>query len=262
VNQPAPTLPEQPTPRPIGVAEAALLLMVWFYAPFFAQHGWEWIRSVSASIGLQLAAPNYGTPGSPAEQWWSGVFWIGLSVALLFYVSKLRRLPLSTIGVVRPTVAKDGPMTLMLALVSGGMFAVIVLVLLICAAIWPHWFGGEPGDSSLRLLVANFGHSRAPVSIVIYVILVAPIVEEIWFRGLLQPALRDAFGPTFGILATALVFAFAHTGAGPPVSQFIGGLVFGFAYERTRGLASPILLHMLGNGTYVAISWWGWSAHL
>lgn len=258
--QPPSITPIESKPRPVGVAEAALLLVVWFYAPVLAQHGWDLIQSVAELAGMQLGAPIYGAPGSVTAQWWSGAFWIGLSFALVIYITKIRRLKPEALGLVPPNLSRDGPITLTLALVAGGAFALILIALIIAATVMPGAFGGEPGDSSLKLLFANFGHPAAPASIVFYVVIVAPVIEELWFRGLLQTSLRETFGPKLGIVATALVFAFAHTSSGPPVSQLIGGLVFGFAFERTKGLTSPILLHMLGNGTYVALSLWGWSA--
>lgn len=86
------------------------------------------------------------------------------------------------------------------------------------------------------------------------VIILYPMLEEIWYRGLLYTPLRANRGRVVAILATAVIFALAH-GTAWPVNQFLGGLVFAVAYEARRGLIAPTLLHMAGNGALAALGW-------
>jgi membrane protease YdiL (CAAX protease family) len=85
------------------------------------------------------------------------------------------------------------------------------------------------------------------------VFLVAP-AEELLFRGVLQTRLADAYGPTFGIVFTSLLFALAHVPAygtaallGVVVALFLLGVLFGFLYEVTDNLLAPILVHGVYN---------------
>ncbi len=79
-------------------------------------------------------------------------------------------------------------------------------------------------------------------------VLVTPLGEEVLFRGFLYPVIRLRIGPRAAILATALIFASFHLSVAPvPFTQFIGGIVFALAYERTRNLWSAIVLYALGN---------------
>lgn len=77
--------------------------------------------------------------------------------------------------------------------------------------------------------------------------LIAPAAEEAYFRGLVFGFFRRwGFAPAL-VLSTA-VFAGLHpVGAGIPVTQLVGGLVFAAAYEKERSLIVPILIHTLGN---------------
>lgn len=77
-------------------------------------------------------------------------------------------------------------------------------------------------------------------------------VEEVYFRGWLQPALARAWGQAAGLLVAAAAFAALHVagGARTPltlVNLFLGGILFGLLAIRTRGLAAPIAAHFAWN---------------
>jgi uncharacterized protein len=81
--------------------------------------------------------------------------------------------------------------------------------------------------------------------------LLAPVCEELMFRGLLQRALRRRLAPAPAIAITAAAFALAHplldwslgTFAIVP-ALFALALVSGIAAEETGDLSVSILLHM------------------
>jgi hypothetical protein len=76
----------------------------------------------------------------------------------------------------------------------------------------------------------------------------APVAEEMFFRGVLYGFLRR-WGVLPGLMVSTLVFVLAHGSVPgpPPVTQAVGGLVFGLAYEKTGNLMVPITIHVLGN---------------
>lgn len=81
--------------------------------------------------------------------------------------------------------------------------------------------------------------------------------EEIYFRGWLQRALGDAWGPVAALLVTAIVFASLHLlgGARAPLSLvnlLLGGLLFGLLAERSGGIAASTAAHLS----------WNWSEQL
>ena len=80
----------------------------------------------------------------------------------------------------------------------------------------------------------------------------APVGEEVIYRGILYPALREKFGAAKAILISAAIFAVMHNILAmrlfPPVSQFIGGLIFAYAYEKSNSLVYPVVYHACGNG--------------
>src|SRR5439155_17661614 len=79
------------------------------------------------------------------------------------------------------------------------------------------------------------------------VVIVAPIAEELFFRGFLYQALRRWRGVTQGILLSALVFALAHVSPIIIPSIFALGVILAFLFERRGSLAATIAAHMSYN---------------
>lgn len=82
--------------------------------------------------------------------------------------------------------------------------------------------------------------------------------EELLFRGIVQGTLREAYGPAAGVTLASAIFAAVHYlalsgGAGARLTTvgvlFLPSLVFGAAYERTRNLVVPALIHGAYNAT-------------
>ena len=81
----------------------------------------------------------------------------------------------------------------------------------------------------------------------------APVAEEIFFRGLLYGFFRRWGAAVAVILSTAL-FAFAHPLQSLPFTQIVGGLLFALSYEVEGNLLVPITIHVLGNLAIFALS--------
>ena len=75
--------------------------------------------------------------------------------------------------------------------------------------------------------------------------ILAPITEEVIFRGLIFGYLRR-WGLTGAVLISTALFAALHLPT-LPVTQIIGGLVFALAYHVGGSLVVPIIILMLGN---------------
>lgn len=90
-----------------------------------------------------------------------------------------------------------------------------------------------------------------PLGIVSIVIL-APLVEELLFRGSIQGhLLRKWKNPVWAILFSSLIFGAVH---GNPVQipfAFVLGTALGWMYYRTGSLLPSILMHFVNNGTAV-----------
>lgn len=96
--------------------------------------------------------------------------------------------------------------------------------------------------------------------LVVAAVVIAPIAEEFFFRGLLQTAVQSVIGQDkrwMSILPVAVFFGVIHFGAVPwfmlPVLVLLG-VIFGWVYERTGSLWCAVGVHAGYNATSVALS--------
>ena len=79
-----------------------------------------------------------------------------------------------------------------------------------------------------------------------------PVVEEWFFRGVIQQGLVARLGARGGVLLTALYFALGHGAPGLSPGAWVGvmaqsfafGLVFGFARHKTGSILASLFLHV------------------
>ncbi|MCK5801023.1 MAG: CPBP family intramembrane metalloprotease, partial [Deltaproteobacteria bacterium] len=91
-------------------------------------------------------------------------------------------------------------------------------------------------------------------ALVLHVALLAPVAEELAFRGLLYRGLRQITRPFPAAIVAALIFALMHGHLGQSAWALGLGLLLAFAYEQTRSLLAPILVHALFNAVPVAMA--------
>jgi hypothetical protein len=78
-------------------------------------------------------------------------------------------------------------------------------------------------------------------------ILLAPVAEEIFFRGVLYPAIKQAGFPRVAWWGTALFFAVVHVNLVTFVPLTVLALALIALYERTDNLLAPITAHAMFN---------------
>ena len=99
---------------------------------------------------------------------------------------------------------------------------------------------------------------RRVIGICLATLVVAPIAEEILYRGYVLQALLDKFSPLRAAILSALIFASIHIAIGPGmvVYLFLGGLIPAFLYIKFKSVYPCVIMHFLNN--VVAYSWPGW----
>ncbi|HVV37508.1 MAG TPA: CPBP family glutamic-type intramembrane protease [Acidimicrobiales bacterium] len=106
--------------------------------------------------------------------------------------------------------------------------------------------------------------ARGPLDWIVLVLIVcvgAPLIEELFFRGLMQPRLVQRFGTAPGLVATALLFGAAHMINWQGRITFIyaasiagGGLVLGLLRHLTGRLGPGTWAHFFFNAQAVALT--------
>ncbi|MEM9882198.1 MAG: CPBP family intramembrane glutamic endopeptidase [Planctomycetota bacterium] len=114
---------------------------------------------------------------------------------------------------------------------------------------------------SLRELVRDPTVS-AVLELIVSAVIVAPLLEEVLFRGLLQTWLLDVLGRDrrwLTVTVAAAAFASVHVGLvswhGLP-GLFVLGLVLGWLYEKTGSLLPPVLVHAGFNAANIGYVLW------
>lgn len=121
-----------------------------------------------------------------------------------------------------------------------GIFLLTVLV-----NIGYHaFFSVASGASAQHLEKTSNGLS---LSFIVNVTVLAPIHEELLFRGLLQGAVFD--NSWLGLVLTSSLFSFMHGPSNVPsfIFYLLGGLLLGFAYKKSQNLWVSTLVHMFYN---------------
>ena len=90
----------------------------------------------------------------------------------------------------------------------------------------------------------------SPVALILLVLAVgvgAPVVEELFYRGVLQGALVEKFGPVVGITLASIVFGAVHMSLIEFAPLAIAGAGFGFLAWKFDRLLPAIVAHMSFN---------------
>ncbi len=131
--------------------------------------------------------------------------------------------------------------------------ALVALLLLSSLGSFLVWFGlrnwlfpGLMANGLEASLTASFPSLWfAQVMKFMVLVLMAPVVEELLFRGIILQRWAVRWGIRPAILLSSLVFGSCH--ASNPVGFTLFGLVMALLYVSTRSLLIPIVCHMLNN---------------
>lgn len=80
--------------------------------------------------------------------------------------------------------------------------------------------------------------------------IIAPLTEELVFRGLIMTGLRKVMNALLAVFISASLFGLIHLMTGSIITgvhALIGGLIFGLAYEKTGSLFAAMAAHLAGN---------------
>jgi membrane protease YdiL (CAAX protease family) len=118
-----------------------------------------------------------------------------------------------------------------------------------------HFFGPQTYQQTAVRFLKNAAQTKSSIVLAFVAILfLAPLVEELLFRGILQNYLKSKLGVKAAILLSAFTFSLFHfspaQGLGNVtllLSLLVLGLYLGFLYERQHSLFASIGLHMTFN---------------
>lgn len=126
----------------------------------------------------------------------------------------------------------------------------VVLVSLLNQQIWQ----GQGGSNPLLTLALQTQDKWALAIFFMTASILAPIFEEIMFRGFLLSSLTRYLPVSSAIMVSSLVFAVAHLNLAEVLPLAVLGAILGLVYSRSRNLLASITLHSLWNsGTLLSL---------
>ncbi|WFD10982.1 CPBP family intramembrane glutamic endopeptidase [Tepidibacter hydrothermalis] len=95
---------------------------------------------------------------------------------------------------------------------------------------------------------------KYPIIAIISVCIVAPIYEEIIYRGIILKGLSKKYNDKVAIIVSALLFAIMHMNLQQGINAFLLGIVMGYLYTKTKSLYVSIFAHFINNGIGIIVS--------
>lgn len=141
-----------------------------------------------------------------------------------------------------------------------GIFLVAIVPILLVAGYLVELVIGETKSSQdLLLFFTNSKTFTEKALLVFTAVVVAPVTEEVVFRGYLHGTVRQVGGRWWGILVSSLIFAGIHGHVPSLASLFVLGIAFALLYERTGSLWASMLMHAIFNSlNLIGSVLWPW----
>jgi membrane protease YdiL (CAAX protease family) len=143
------------------------------------------------------------------------------------------------------------------ALLAGGLAVLVVLpaafLLGKAAEVLLMRLGVSP---ELQVAVKLLQQRPPPERLIVYglgAVFLAPVAEEMLFRGILYPTLKQSGHPLLALWVSSLLFASTHLNLMAFVPLTFLALVLTWLYERTASLMAPMVTHLLFNAVNFAL---------
>lgn len=118
--------------------------------------------------------------------------------------------------------------------------------------LWTNYFSELAGlpDNMKDMFEQMMNNPLGIISIVV----MAPLVEELLFRGAIQGHLMRKWKmPYLGIVVSSLIFGVVHGNPAQIPFAFVVGMALGWMYYLTGSLIPGMLMHFINNGSSVLL---------
>jgi membrane protease YdiL (CAAX protease family) len=132
----------------------------------------------------------------------------------------------------------------------------IIPIIVVTSMLWQILFYTAGYPVTLQDVVTIFLEPQSGWSLFLLLVLavvVAPLVEEALFRGILLPVLMKKMGTGTAVVATSLVFAGIHQHLPSFAPLFVLAVGLAMLYIHSGSLWAPIVLHAVFNGVSICI---------
>ena len=187
---------------------------------------------------------------------------VGILVAVAVWFQVNRRLYQSPISLAAAFGfnRKNTGCCLLLGLATGLGLVLIAMALALMSSVLIQAFGDQVEPQKLVKLIAEESAKQENIGPLIFFVVmavaVAPVAEEILFRGILYPAIKQIGYPRVAAIGTALLFALFHVNLLTFASLTVVALGLIALYEFTDNLLAPITAHAVFNASNLIMLFW------
>ncbi|NQU51575.1 MAG: CPBP family intramembrane metalloprotease [Bacteroidetes bacterium] len=103
-----------------------------------------------------------------------------------------------------------------------------------------------PMPEFMKKIFLEFANQNGVFSF-ISIVIAAPILEELIFRGIILNGLLRRYSPVKSIIISSVLFGIVHLNPWQFIGALIFGLFSGWIYYRTRKLTLTIMIHFVNN---------------
>ena len=209
--------------------------------------------ALSMIYGSALGSALASIKGMYVPQIISVSIQLGILALLIIYLGSRRTEILFGKSPTLQSVTQDVTIGVLLLILA---FPLVMILIGFAEMLIQHFSPGVlPDQEAIRIMKQSLSYLPSFITMTVSAVLVAPLIEEFVFRGILQSFLRNYLGPIGSILISSFIFALFHfstrQGLGNIsliITLFFLALYLGFAYEKQRSLVASFTLHMLFNG--------------
>jgi uncharacterized protein len=131
---------------------------------------------------------------------------------------------------------------------------VVPVVYVPLRGVWPATFTDDRLEERTRDLIEVAGDTSV-LLLILLVVVGAPVVEELVYRGLIQRSLAARISDPLALVAASAWFAVIHFQLLEMPGLFVAGLVFGACLLVTGRLATAMVAHAAFNATALLAVW-------
>lgn len=146
------------------------------------------------------------------------------------------------------------------ALALAGALLLLLLPIFLMVTAVAYQFLGEHAEQQELVKVyqhaAKAGKRDIIWQVAIAAVCIAPVTEEILFRGYFYPVFKRLLGPLPAAFGTSFLFAAIHNNALGFPGLALLALALTLVYERTGSIIVPIFMHAWFNGANLFFMWW------
>jgi len=178
-----------------------------------------------------------------------GTFFIDMAAwAVIFYFILVKyKDKLSSLGITFMGFYKN-----VLSGIAAYIFILPVLIMtLILSMLFLDRIGYKAPPQPVFDMFFEEKRSSVILFLAIFVSILGPIVEEIFFRGFLYSAVKKRFGVLIGVLLSGALFSMLHVNIAGFLPIMILGVLMAFLYEATGSLVTSAAVHILHNSIIV-----------